>query len=196
MQLGATADDPHVKAGVNFLRHSQRKDGSWFGRWGVNHIYGMVASGVECRDFRRATDGQTRHDWLVSIRTKTAAGAKGCDSYKLDCKGYERAILRVAAAWALMGLMAAGEVTPPSPRHPLSTGAQRESGLWPEETYTGGGFPRVFYLAITATRFFRSVRGASVSRAAFARRGARAVSVLAVVGLKREATRLPVLSRS
>ncbi len=152
MQLGAAPDDPHVKAGVEFLRRSQLKDGSWFGRWGVNYVYGtwsalagLNGAGVDPKSpmMRRAAD------WLVSIQNEDGGWGEDCDSYKLDYKGYERSESRASqTAWALLGLMAAGEVDHPA----VASGvrflqvAQQESGLWPEEHYTGGGFPRVFYL--------------------------------------------------
>jgi squalene-hopene/tetraprenyl-beta-curcumene cyclase len=152
MQLGATADDPHVKAGVDFLRNSQLKDGSWFGRWGVNYIYGtwsalagLNAVGLPSGEpmIKRAAD------WLASIQNEDGGWGESCDSYKLDYNGYERAPSCASqTAWALMGLMAAGEVDHPATARGIRylQGAQQENGLWPEDSYTGGGFPRVFYL--------------------------------------------------
>jgi len=152
MQLGATADDPHVKAGVDFLRNSQLKDGSWFGRWGVNYIYGtwsalagLNATGLQPQEpmIKRAAD------WLIAIQNEDGGWGESCDSYKLDYHGYERAPSCASqTAWALMGLMAAGEVDHPATARGIRylQDAQQENGLWPEDTYTGGGFPRVFYL--------------------------------------------------
>jgi squalene-hopene/tetraprenyl-beta-curcumene cyclase len=152
MQLGATAADPVVNRAIDFLRQSQLKDGSWFGRWGVNYIYGtwsalagLNAAGLASDDpmIRRAAD------WLVRIQNEDGGWGESCYSYKLDYKGYERAPSSASqTAWALLGLMAAGQVD-----HPVTArgirylqGTQQENGLWPEDTYTGGGFPRVFYL--------------------------------------------------
>jgi len=152
MQLGAGKDDPHVKAGVDFLRSSQLKDGSWFGRWGVNYIYGTwsalaglnaVGLPMDEQMIRRAAQ------WLVSIQNEDGGWGESCDSYKLDYSGYERAASCASqTAWALMGLMAAGEVDHPATARGIRylQGAQQQNGLWPEDTYTGGGFPRVFYL--------------------------------------------------
>jgi squalene-hopene/tetraprenyl-beta-curcumene cyclase len=152
MQLGATADNPHVKAGVDFLRNSQLKDGSWFGRWGVNYIYGtwsalagLNAVGLSSSEpmIRRAAD------WLVSIQNEDGGWGESCDSYRLDYHGYERAPSCASqTAWALMGLMAAGEIDHPAVARGIRhlQGTQQPNGLWPEDTYTGGGFPRVFYL--------------------------------------------------
>jgi squalene-hopene/tetraprenyl-beta-curcumene cyclase len=152
MQLGAGADDKYVKAGVDFLRNSQLKDGSWFGRWGVNYIYGtwsalagLNAVGLPPNEpmIKRAAD------WLASIQNEDGGWGESCNSYKLDYKGYERAPSCASqTAWALMGLMAAGEVDHPATARGIRylQGTQQANGLWPEDTYTGGGFPRVFYL--------------------------------------------------
>jgi squalene-hopene/tetraprenyl-beta-curcumene cyclase len=152
MQLGATADDPYVKAGVDFLRTSQLKDGSWFGRWGVNYIYGTwsALAGLNAVGLAPSEPMVKRAaDWLASIQNEDGGWGESCDSYKLDYKGYERAPSCASqTAWALMGLMAAGEVDHPATARGIRylQTSQREDGLWPEETYTGGGFPRVFYL--------------------------------------------------
>jgi squalene-hopene/tetraprenyl-beta-curcumene cyclase len=151
-QLGASADDPHVAQGIQFLRRSQLPDGSWFGRWGVNYIYGtwsalagLNAAGVSGEDpvVRRAAK------WLIEIQNKDGGWGEDCDSYRLDYSGYHHAPSTASqTAWALLGLMAAGEVDSTAVargiRHLDAT--QAEDGLWPQEHYTGGGFPRVFYL--------------------------------------------------
>ncbi len=151
-QLGAGPDDRHMRAGVEFLRRSQLQDGSWFGRWGVNYIYGiwsalagLNAAGIDPQEpmMRRAAD------WLVSIQNADGGWGEDCDSYRLDYDGYERAASAASqTAWALLGLMAAGQVDHPSVARGIRylKATQRDDGLWPEETYTGGGFPRVFYL--------------------------------------------------
>jgi squalene-hopene/tetraprenyl-beta-curcumene cyclase len=151
-QLGVAPDDLVIKAGVDFLRRSQMPDGSWFGRWGVNYIYGtwsslagLNAAGVVAGDpmMVRAAD------WLVKVQNADGGWGEDCDSYKLTYKGYEPAPSTASqTAWALLALMAAGQVDHPAVtrgiRHLEST--QQGDGLWPQEHYTGGGFPRVFYL--------------------------------------------------
>ncbi|HJW41288.1 MAG TPA: squalene--hopene cyclase, partial [Rhizomicrobium sp.] len=112
MQLGAGSDDPHVKAGVDFLRNSQLKDGSWFGRWGVNYIYGtwsalagLNAAAVMPDDPMMAK----AMEWLIAIQNEDGGWGEDCNSYKLDYKGYERAPSTASqTAWALLGLLAAG----------------------------------------------------------------------------------------
>ncbi|HEX3429944.1 MAG TPA: squalene--hopene cyclase [Rhizomicrobium sp.] len=151
-QLGEPLDSPRIQRAVDYLSRTQEKDGSWFGRWGVNYIYGtwsvlagLNAAGVDFDSpmMRRAAD------WLVAVQNEDGGWGESCDSYKLNYRGYEPApSVPSQTAWALLGLMAAGRVDQPA----VSRGIvwlldnQRDHGLWPENHYTGGGFPRVFYL--------------------------------------------------
>ncbi len=152
MQLGAKPDDPHVKQGVDFLRASQLKDGSWFGRWGVNYIYGTwsALAGLNAAQVMPDDPMMTRAaDWLIKIQNPDGGWGEDCNSYKLDYAGYEAAPSTASqTAWALLGLMAAGQVDHPAVargiRHLEAT--QGPDGLWAQDHYTGGGFPRVFYL--------------------------------------------------
>ena len=152
MQLGATPDDPYVKQGVEFLRKSQLAEGSWFGRWGVNYIYGTwsALAGLNAAAVMPDDPMMTRAaDWLIAIQNEDGGWGEDCNSYKLDYQGYESAPSTASqTAWAVLGLMAAGQVDHPAVargiRHLEAT--QQPDGLWGQEHYTGGGFPRVFYL--------------------------------------------------
>ena len=152
MQLGATPHDPHVKAGVEFLRKSQLADGSWFGRWGVNYVYGTwsALAGLNAAQVMPDDPMMTRAaDWLVKIQNEDGGWGEDCNSYKLDYKGYDRAPSTASqTAWALLGLMAAGQVDHPAVARGIRylEATQQPDGLWGQERYTGGGFPRVFYL--------------------------------------------------
>ncbi|MDE2182000.1 MAG: squalene--hopene cyclase [Alphaproteobacteria bacterium] len=151
-QLGEPPDSPRMKEAIAYLERVQMKEGSWFGRWGVNYIYGtwsalagLNAAGVDASSamVRRAVD------WLVRIQNADGGWGENCDSYKLDYKGYEPAPSTASqTAWALLGLMAAGEVDHPAVAKGVRWLASNRSsdGLWGQEHYTGGGFPRVFYL--------------------------------------------------
>lgn len=151
-QLGEGADDPRMKNAVEYLARTQEADGSWFGRWGVNYIYGTwsVLSGLNAAGLdldapliRRAAD------WLIAIQNPDGGWGESCDSYKLDYHGYERAdSVPSQTAWAVLGLMAAGRVSHPAVARGVEwlVGHQGIDGFWTEESYTGGGFPRVFYL--------------------------------------------------
>lgn len=152
-QLGETQQSsPELKAGVDYLRQTQLADGSWFGRWGVNYIYGtwsvlcaLNVAGVDHGDpmMRKAVD------WLAKIQNADGGWGEDGNSYKLDYRGYEAAESTASqTAWATLALMAAGQVDHPATQRGIRflLQTQAASGLWNEQAYTGGGFPRVFYL--------------------------------------------------
>jgi squalene-hopene/tetraprenyl-beta-curcumene cyclase len=152
-QLGETVESSKVVAdGVAYLRRTQLAEGSWYGRWGLNYIYGtwsvlcaLNAVGVDRQDpaMRKAVD------WLLSIQNRDGGWGEDAVSYRLDYKGFEGASSTASqTAWALLGLMAAGEVGHPAVARGVEylIGTQTEKGLWDEERYTATGFPRVFYL--------------------------------------------------
>ncbi len=152
-QLGETAQtSPALARGLDYLRQTQMPDGSWYGRWGVNYIYGtwsvlcaLNAAGIEhdAPEIRKAVD------WLVSIQNADGGWGEDGTSYKLDYRGHEPASSTASqTAWALLALMAAGKVDHPAVARGVAYLAenQNESGLWNEQNFTGTGFPRVFYL--------------------------------------------------
>ena len=151
-QLGADRESPPVKAALEYMAGSQMADGSWFGRWGVNYIYGtwsvlcaLNAVGVTGEDpmVRRAAD------WLIAIQNGDGGWGEDCESYDLGYSGHQAAPSAASqTAWALMGLMAAGLVDHPAVARGVAwlTEVEDAEGFWPEPGYTGGGFPRVFYL--------------------------------------------------
>jgi squalene-hopene/tetraprenyl-beta-curcumene cyclase len=88
-------------------------------------------------------------DWLIAIQNEDGGWGEDCTSYKLDYRGYEPAPSNASqTAWALLGLMAAGEVDHPAVERGIAwlRRHQDATGLWRQDAYTGGGFPRVFYL--------------------------------------------------
>ena len=151
-QLGEAKDSPRMKQAIDYLARTQLEDGSWFGRWGVNYIYGtwsalcgLNAAGIapEHPMLKKAVD------WLIAIQNEDGGWGEDCNSYKLDYQGYARAPSTASqTAWALLGLMAAGQVNHPSVARGIEylRASQNPDGLWDQDHYTGGGFPRVFYL--------------------------------------------------
>jgi len=152
-QLGETAaNNSRVAAGVEYLRRTQHPEGSWYGRWGMNFIYGtwsvlsaLNVAGVDRNDpmIRKAVD------WLISVQNQDGGWGEDAISYRLDYKGLERAPTTASqTAWALLGLMAAGEAENPAVARGIECliATQTEKGLWDEARYTATGFPRVFYL--------------------------------------------------
>jgi len=151
-QLGYKASGPALSAALDYLRKSQEKDGSWYGRWGINYIYGtwsvlagLNAAGVDHGgpEMRRAVA------WLLAIQNSDGGWGEDGDSYKLAYKGYEPALSTASqTAWAILALMAAGEVKHPAVARGIGYLLQHQGqdGVWAEQHYTATGFPRVFYL--------------------------------------------------
>jgi squalene-hopene/tetraprenyl-beta-curcumene cyclase len=135
-----------------YLRRTQEKDGSWYGRWGMNYIYGtwsvlcaLNAAGIDpaSAEVRRAVE------WLLSIQNLDGGWGEDGESYRLDYKGYEQAPSTSSqTAWALLGLMAAGEIDHQAVVRGVAylTRTQGKDGFWSEVRFTATGFPRVFYL--------------------------------------------------
>jgi squalene-hopene/tetraprenyl-beta-curcumene cyclase len=160
-QLGETVtNNKQVAAGVEYLRRTQHAEGSWYGRWGMNYIYGtwsvlcalnMVGIGHQDPMFRKAVD------WLASVQNEDGGWGEDAVSYRLDYRGLKRAPSTASqTAWALLGLMAAGEVGHPAVARGVKylIATQSEKGLWDEARYTATGFPRVFYLRYHGYRKF------------------------------------------
>ena len=151
-QLGEPAESPRMRAAVAYLTGEQEVDGSWFGRWGVNYIYGTWSAlcalgaadlGPDHPAIRKGAD------WLRAIQNPDGGWGEDCRSYALDYRGYTPAPSTASqTAWALLGLMAAGAVDEPAVDRGIAWLArnQQTDGLWEQDVYTGGGFPRVFYL--------------------------------------------------
>jgi squalene-hopene/tetraprenyl-beta-curcumene cyclase len=152
-QLGETADtSPAVARAIAYLRDKQRPDGSWYGRWGMNYIYGtwsvlcaLNAAGADrtSPQFREAVA------WLAEIQNSDGGWGEDATSYALDYRGYKPAPSTASqTAWALLGLMAAGDVDHAAVARGVAylTRSQDADGLWSEPYHTGVGFPRIFYL--------------------------------------------------
>jgi squalene-hopene/tetraprenyl-beta-curcumene cyclase len=137
---------------IAYLKETQEKDGSWYGRWGMNYIYGtwsvlcaFNAAGIVPQEptVRKAAD------WLLAIQNPDGGWGEGGESYHLDYKGYTPAPSTSSqTSWALLGLMAAGEVDNIAVARGVAylTATQGRDGFWKEELFTATGFPRVFYL--------------------------------------------------
>ena len=151
-QLGETPASPRMKSALDYLEREQEGDGSWFGRWGVNYVYGTWSALCALNAAGLAPDAPMvarGAEWLIRTQNPDGGWGEGCDSYRLDYRGYEPAPSAASqTAWALLGLMAAGRTDHQAVARGVEwlTARQDKDGVWPEDAYTGGGFPRVFYL--------------------------------------------------
>ena len=152
-QLGDKPEtSPPIQRALAFLRRDQRPEGSWYGRWGLNYIYGTwsVLCGLNALGIDSAAPEVRRAvDWLLSIQNADGGWGEDATSYKLDYHGHEPAPSTASqTAWALLGLMAGGAVDHPAVARGIAylTNTQGADGLWAEARYTATGFPRVFYL--------------------------------------------------
>ena len=152
-QLGETPENsPAVAAAVDYLKRTQHPEGSWYGRWGMNYIYGtwsvlcaLNAAGVD----HGAPEMRKAAAWLISIQNADGGWGEDGTSYKLDYRGYEPAPSTASqTAWALLGLMATGDVDDPAVARGIEYLQRNQGGdgFWEEARYTATGFPRVFYL--------------------------------------------------
>ncbi len=150
-QLGFPRDHPAVARGLDYLRREQEPDGSWFGRWGTNYIYGTWS--VLCAFNIAGEDAQAPHirravAWLERRqRTDDGWGEDGASYWRerrAECKDSTPS----QTAWALLALMAAGERDSQAVRRGVDylLDAPRTGARWDEDLYTAVGFPRVFYL--------------------------------------------------
>jgi len=141
-----------LRNALRYLRQTQLADGSWFGRWGMNYIYGTWSAlcALNMAGGDQSTPEMARAaDWLATIQNEDGGWGEDGSCYKLDYRGHEPAPSTASqTAWALLGLMAAGRTGDPSVARGVKflLEAQGTHGFWDEEQYTATGFPRVFYL--------------------------------------------------
>ncbi len=150
-QLGYDSDDAAVARAVQYLKDEQEADGSWFGRWGTNYVYGTwsalsalnaVGEDMGAPYVRRAVE------WLKRRQLADGGWGEDCASYWDERKDEVKASTPSQTAWALMGLMAAGELDSPEVEKGVEylLNHPREGGKWQEHLYNAVGFPKVFYL--------------------------------------------------
>ena len=154
-QLGR-GDEATSRAAIEYLLREQEADGSWYGRWGVNYVYGtwsaltaLNAAGLppQHQAMRRGAA------WIIAHQNEDGGWGEDGMTYPQGGgtrpKGWKPGPSSASqTAWAILALMAAGEADHPAVQRGAEwlTSHQKPDGDWPEEDYTGTGFPRVFYL--------------------------------------------------
>jgi squalene-hopene/tetraprenyl-beta-curcumene cyclase len=149
--LGYDQSHPAVSPAIEFLRKEQEPNGSWYGRWGVNYIYGTwcVLSGLRAIGVDMTASWiQQAVNWLESVQNPDGGWGESCDSYADMEKAGRGKSAASQTAWALMALLQAGASDSISVVRGVNwlIRHQREDGAWDEPFHTGTGFPRVFYL--------------------------------------------------
>ncbi|NQT37846.1 MAG: terpene cyclase/mutase family protein [Planctomycetes bacterium] len=150
-RMGRRVGDRAVDRAVAYLRKTQEADGSWFGRWGVNYVYGtwqvlvgLEAVGIAADDPAMAAGA----NWLLAYQQPSGGWGESPDSYDDPSLRGQGPATASQTAWAVMGLLAAGL----GQHQAVARGVrflvdrQRADGTWDEPEFTGTGFPRVFYL--------------------------------------------------
>jgi len=156
---GFTQSDLRVKRALEFVRREQEADGSWFGRWGVNYIYGtmQVLRGLEAIGVdNHEPMVQQAAEWIRMFQNADGGWGETCGSYDdANTKGIGPSTPS-QTAWAVMGLLAAGDTRSESVQKGVAylLKTQKHDGSWDEPQYTGTGFPRVFYLAYHLYRIY------------------------------------------
>ncbi|HUB12467.1 MAG TPA: squalene--hopene cyclase [Acetobacteraceae bacterium] len=158
-QLGVPATDEAMVRALAFLRREQEPEGSWYGRWGTNYIYGTWSAlcALNAAGMRRDDPAVERAvHWLVSGQRDDGGWGEDEESYGTAPHGRYKESTPSQTAWALLGLMAAGAVDHPAVARGIAylTLAQRPDGEWSELPYTAVGFPRVFYLRYHGYRLY------------------------------------------
>ncbi len=149
---GYTQSDKRVQKAMKFILSEQEPDGSWFGRWGVNYIYGTMqvlrglqAVGVDLHE----PYVQQAAEWMRMVQNPDGGWGESCGSYDDHTTRGIGPSTPSQTAWAIMALLAAGDTRSESVQRGILylLETQRPDGHWDEDYYTGTGFPRVFYLA-------------------------------------------------
>jgi len=148
---GYTQNDRRVKKALKFIRSEQEPDGSWFGRWGVNYIYGtmLVLRGLEAIGIdHHEPYVQQGAEWIRMVQNSDGGWGETCGSYDDPATKGVGPSTPSQTAWAVMGLLAANDTRSDCVARGIAylLRTQKKDGSWDEPYYTGTGFPRVFYL--------------------------------------------------
>jgi squalene-hopene/tetraprenyl-beta-curcumene cyclase len=150
-RVGFDVDHPQIQRGIKYVKAQQEHDGSWYGRWGVNYIYGtwQVLRGMESLGWDMSESWlQQGGRWLESVQLEDGGWGERCNTYDDPVYKGKGPSTASQTAWAVMGLCSLGDPDRESLRRGINylIREQNLEGSWNELETTGTGFPKVFYL--------------------------------------------------
>jgi squalene-hopene/tetraprenyl-beta-curcumene cyclase len=149
-RYGWPAEHPAVQRGLKFLLQDQCEDGSWFGRWGVNYVYGTsgVLRALETVSLAAKDYCQRAVRWLRSVQKADGSFGESLNSYNDAASKGQGDSTASQTAWGLIGLLAGADTMDPAIQKAAAylVEQQNTDGSWSEDEFTGTGFPCVFYL--------------------------------------------------
>jgi len=172
-KLGYPRQHPLIRRALRFLRKDQTEDGAWYGRWGVNYVYGTwsVLTGLRAIDEDFSQEYVQRAiRWLESCQNPDGGWGESCFSYEAP-QGKGRGTSTASqTAWGAMALLESGKIHTPAVERAVRflIERQREDGTWAEEEFTGTGFPKHFYLNYNLYRDYFPLMALARYRAAIA----------------------------
>jgi squalene-hopene/tetraprenyl-beta-curcumene cyclase len=164
-----TLEHPAVTRAVDYLLAHQKPDGSWYGRWGVNYVYGtfLALRGLRASKADAGPAVANAGRWLIEAQNRDGGWGESCSSYERH-RFVAAPSSASQTAWGLMGLHAAGQGDCAAAHRGAQwlIERQRPDGTWDEEATTGTGFPNVFYLTYGLYRHYFPLLALAVSRRA------------------------------
>jgi squalene-hopene/tetraprenyl-beta-curcumene cyclase len=169
--LGYRADHPAIARALDYLWSTQEPQGCWYGRWGVNYLYGtwQVLQGLRAIEFPMGHPSvRAAVAWLESVQQPDGRWGESCRSYDDPAWMGRGEPTASQTAWALLGLIAAGPADSDAVRRGIQAllATQQPDGTWDESAFTGTGFPRVFYLKYHMYRVYFPLMAVARFRAA------------------------------
>jgi squalene-hopene/tetraprenyl-beta-curcumene cyclase len=148
---GYDQSNTKVRRAIKYLLREQESDGSWFGRWGVNYVYGtfQVLKGLRAIGIAQNHPSISRAaDWLISRQNPDGGWGETCTTYHRPEERGRGPSTASQTAWGVIGLISAGHAASPAVRRGVDylLRTQNPDGSWDEDQWTGTGFPKVFYL--------------------------------------------------
>ncbi|HVR75072.1 MAG TPA: prenyltransferase/squalene oxidase repeat-containing protein, partial [Planctomycetota bacterium] len=159
-QLGFGAEHPAVRSALEYLKRTATPgEGCWYGRWGVNYIYGtyQVLVGLEKVGVDMSAPWVRKAaKWLQDVQKEDGSFGESADSYEDPARKGRGPSTASQTAWGTMGLLSVLGPSDPSVRRGVAwlLETQLDSGTWDEQWFTGTGFPRVFYLRYHLYRLY------------------------------------------